>query len=242
MSWPNKWKLWENYKESVQLNSSSFLKLFWNTFRITFFSTLLGTICSILTSYVLSILKINSRLKSIMIIFLLLSLMTVSETLVLTNYRTVSDWGWVNHGKDSEIPFGNDYALIFPFLINTIHILLLIKTFNQIPKELYLSAKIDGTSDWKYLWKIIVPIAKPTIIVTVIFRIVAAWNAYSWPALIGAKLLTNVTRANFNTDSGMEKINIQMATAILINVPLFFIFICFKKYIISGANRSGIKG
>ncbi|MDV3167811.1 MAG: carbohydrate ABC transporter permease [Candidatus Phytoplasma stylosanthis] len=229
---------WENYKLALQ--QMEFIKFFLNTLRVTFFSTLLGTLCSILTAYALSILDL--KFKPILLMFLLLGLMTTSETLVITNYRTISNAGLVDYGQGPKVPFGTDYAVILPYLVNIVHILLLVNVFKNTPKELYYTAKIDGTSDWQYLWKILVPIAKPTIIVTVIFRIVGCWNAYAWPNLVGAQLLTNMARKVFDIETEIDKINLQMANLILINIPLFLIFIFFKKYIISGEAKSGIKG
>ncbi|MDV3196343.1 MAG: ABC transporter permease subunit, partial [Candidatus Phytoplasma stylosanthis] len=99
-----------------------------------------------------------------------------------------------------------------------------------------------GTSIFHKYCQSLVPIAKPTIIVTVIFRIVGCWNAYAWPNLVGAQLLTNMARKVFDIETEIDKINLQMANLILINIPLFLIFIFFKKYIISGEAKSGIKG
>ncbi|WP_235590201.1 ABC transporter permease subunit [Candidatus Phytoplasma oryzae] len=228
-----------NYKK-VFSGQFAFFKFFCNTFRMVFFSTLLGTFCCILTAFTLSHLKF--RMKNVILILLILSLMIASETLVLTNFRTVTKLGWVNTGQKSKIPFGIDLAMIFPYLNNTVHTLLLIKTFERVPKEIYYTSKVDGANNWYYLWKILVPITKATIIITIIFRIVAAWNAYAWPELVGAELLTNMLRKKFDLETEIDSVNIQMAASVLINLPLFFIFIFFKKYIISGESHSGIKG
>ncbi len=229
----------ENYGKAFQ-GQFQFIPYFWNTLRVTFLSTLLGTFCSIVTAYALSNI-FHFRYKSVIKLLLYLALMTTSETLTIINYRIVSNLGWVDYGRGSRVMFGTDYALIIPYLINIVHILHLLITFNSVPKELYYSSKIDGASNWKYLWKILVPITKSSIIVTVIFRIVASWNAYAWPELMGAKLLTNMARKTFDNEIG-ENINIQMAVAFLINIPLILIFIFFRKYIVSGENKSGIKG
>ncbi|WP_323847845.1 MAG: carbohydrate ABC transporter permease [Phytoplasma sp.] len=229
-----------NYKKSFS-EQFSFIPYFWNTFKITFLSTFFGTLCCILTAYALSSI-FDFTFKPALMILLYLGLMTTSETLTIVNYRTAADLGWIDFGRGSRFPFGNDFAIIIPYLINIVHVLLLLRIFENVPKELYYAAKIDGTSDWKYLWKILVPITKPTIIITVVFRIVSTWNAYAWPELMGAKLLTNMMRKTFDSETGIETINIQMAVAVLINIPLILIFIFFRKYITSGENTSGIKG
>lgn len=240
LSFPKTLEFIKNYKAAFK-DQFQFMPYFWNTLRVTFFSTLLGTLCCILTAYGLSNI-FYFKMKIVIMLLLYLGLMTTSETLTIINYRIVSNLGWVDYGKGSDVPFGTDYACIVPYLINIVHVLLLLRTFKNIPEELYYTAKIDGTSDWKFLWKILVPIAKPTIIVIMIFRIVAVWNAYAWPELMGAKLLTNTARKTFDTEAGIDTMNIQMAAAVLINIPLILIFIFFRKYIISGENKSGIKG
>ncbi|MDV3198074.1 MAG: carbohydrate ABC transporter permease [Vigna little leaf phytoplasma] len=238
LSLPKCWYNFDNYRKAYEF--FNFFRYFLNTCIMVFFSTLLGTLCCILTAFALSM--FNFRSKSIIISLLILSLMITSETLVLTNYRTVSSLGMVNNGKGSDLPGGVYFAMVLPYIVNVVHILILIKTFKIIPKELYYTAKIDGTTDWQYLWKILVPITKGTLLITIIFRIVAAWNAYSWPELVGGEMLTNMSRKKFNNETGIDEVNVQMAVAVLINLPLFFIFVFFKKYIVSGDNSSGIKG
>ncbi|MEZ0180561.1 carbohydrate ABC transporter permease ['Camptotheca acuminata' phytoplasma] len=238
LSLPKEGWRWYNYVKAFK--DTQFLQYFWNTFVVTFFSTILGTFFCILLSFPLSM--FNFKFKSAVLFLLLLSLMTTSEILVIPNYRTVANLGLVNYGRGAEVPFGDYIAMIFPYLINVVHVFLLIRTFNNVPKELYYSAKVDGASDWQYLWKILVPVVKSTIIVIMIFRIVGVWNAYAWPDLVGGKLLTNMSRKSFGPDPDIESLNIQMASAVLINIPLFLIFIFFNKYIVSGDNQSGIKG
>ncbi|PQP79636.1 carbohydrate ABC transporter permease [Candidatus Phytoplasma phoenicium] len=229
LSFPRNGWYWENYL--IAFKKFKFFKYLFNTCLMVFFSTLFGTIICILTAFALTIFEFP--LKNVIFQLLLLGLMITSETLVLTNYRTVANWGMVNTGRGTTFPGGVYFAMTLPYLINIVHVLILIRTFKRVPKELYYTSKIDGATDWYYLWKILVPITKATIIITVIFRIVAAWNAYAWPELVGGELLTNMARKMFNKDTGIDEINIQMAIAVLINLPLFFIFIFFKKYIVS---------
>ncbi|TVY12451.1 carbohydrate ABC transporter permease [Candidatus Phytoplasma pini] len=237
LSFPKEGWFFSNY---TKVFSSDFLKYFKNTFIMVFFSTSLSLFLCILSAFALSILTFKSR--TVILMLFVLSLMIPNEISVLFNYRTVSYFNWVNTGKDSSINGGVYLAMILPFLVNAVYVLLLINTFNSVPKELYYTSKIDGTTNWQYLWKILVPITKPTIIIIMIFRLVSAWNAYTWPELIGAELLTNMSRKAFDPETGIGDVNLQMASSVLINLPLLFVFIIFKNYIISGEHNSGIKG
>ena len=114
------------------------------------------------------------------------------------------------------------------------------------PNELYLAAKVDGTSDLKYLWKVMIPLALPTLISITILKMMGAWNSYVWPRLVAHKdfhLITNGIRSAF-TDAGSGKSNIpvQMAAVTVVSIPLFLVFIFLRKYIMKGVSRSGIKG
>ena len=116
----------------------------------------------------------------------------------------------------------------------------------QIPNELYLAAKVDGTTDLKYLWKVMIPLALPTLISITILKMMGAWNSYVWPRLVTIKqyhLITNGLRSAFQ-DVGSGKANIpqQMAAVTLVSIPLFLVFIFLRKYIMKGVSRSGLKG
>ena len=116
----------------------------------------------------------------------------------------------------------------------------------QIPNELYLAAKIDGTTDLKYLWKVMIPLALPTIISITILKMMGAWNTYIWPRLVANdeahRLITNGLRNAFTDVSGEVNYPVQMAAVALVSTPLFLVFIFLRKYIMKGVSRSGIKG
>ncbi|MDO8057500.1 carbohydrate ABC transporter permease [Candidatus Phytoplasma gossypii] len=240
LSWPKQGLQFINYKNVFALKDFKFLQYFTNTCIMVSFSTLLGTVCCVLAAFALSFFAFP--LKRIILMLLFLAMSITSETLILTNFRTVSNLGLVDNGNGSIIPGGVYFAMTFPYLINVVHLFLLIQTFKRVPKELYYTAKVDGVNNLQYLWKILLPITKPTVIVIAVFRTIAAWNAYAWPELVGAKLLTNMIRKIFDSESVTETLNLQMAIFVLINLPLLFLFIIFKKYIISGDSRRGIKG
>ncbi|MDO8029963.1 carbohydrate ABC transporter permease ['Planchonia careya' phytoplasma] len=240
LSWPKQGLQFINYKNVFAIKDFKFLKYFVNTCIMVSLSTLAGTICCVLAAFALSFFVFP--LKRIILMLLFLAMSITSETLVLTNFRTVSNWGLVDNGNGSIVPGGVYLAMTFPYLINVVHLFLLIQTFKRVPKELYYTSKVDGITNFQYLCKILLPITKPTVIVISVFRTIAAWNAYAWPELVGAKLLTNMIRKIFDSEAFIDTLNLRMAIFVLINLPLLFLFIVFKKYIISGDSRRGIKG
>jgi multiple sugar transport system permease protein len=168
--------------------------------------------------------------------------MIPGEMMVLSNYVTVSRLGWVN---DDGI--GSYLAMIVPFTVSIFHIYLLRQNFKQIPDELYYAAKIDGSTDFKYLWQIMVPMAKSSIITITILKLMGSWNAYIWPNLVANskyKLVTSWLRSSFvdEAEGGRVLMNYQMAATVIVTVPLLIFFVVFRKYIMSGVSRSGVKG
>lgn len=215
-----------------------------NTVAISIVSTIFGTIFSIFLGFALS--RLNFKGKEILFTILLATMMIPGEMMVLTNFVTVGNLGWLYDGKSDGFQVGPYLAMTVPFLVSIFHVYLLRNTFRQIPNELYYAAKVDGTSDWKYLWKIMVPIAKSSIVTIIILKLMGAWNSYVWPNLVGGKNVQLVTTALRNaftdSNSGTTQIHLQMAATILVTVPLLLLFVIFRKYIMSGVSRSGIKG
>ena len=136
--------------------------------------------------------------------------------------------------------------MIVPFLISVYYIYLLRQNFKQIPNELYYAAKVDGTSDFKYLIKIMIPIAMPTIITITILKLMGSWNAYVWPMMVtrdkNMRLITTGLRSSFSDSEGRTAQGLQMAATTVVTLPLLFVFIFLRKYIMRGVSRSGIKG
>ena len=159
----------------------------------------------------------------------------------ITNYGTVSQvFKWTSNG-------GTFIVLIVPFLVSVFYIYLLRQNFLQIPDELYYAAKVDGTSDLKYLWKVMIPLAMPTLISITILKMMGAWNSYVWPRLVvgndvNHSLITNGLRNAFTDVNGDANIPVQMAAVAMVSLPLFLVFIFLRKYIMKGVSRSGIKG
>ena len=213
-----------------------------NTGIVAVSSTILGTIFSILVAFALA--RLNFKGRELIFTILLATMMIPGEMMVISNFVTVSRLGWFNaDGVESY------YAMIVPFLVSIFHIYLLRQTFKQIPNELYYAAKVDGCRDFKYLWRVMVPMAKSSVITIVILKLMGSWNAYIWPDMVANekyKLVTTWLRSSFtdqaSTGSGRVLLNYQMAATVIVTVPLLLLFVFFRKYIMSGVSRSGVKG
>lgn len=229
--WP-KTVMWSNYAEAF--TAANLGILFKNTMIVGVVSTILSLVITILTAFVFA--RLEFRGKNVLFAGLLATMMIPGELFTITNYETVFNLGWMN-----------TYAvLIVPFLVSVFYVYLLRQNFMQIPNELYLAAKVDGTSDLKYLWKVMIPLALPTIISITILKMMGAWNSYMWPRLVANdeahRLITNGLRNAFTNASGETNFPVQMAAVALVSIPLFLVFIFFRKYIMKGVSRSGIKG
>lgn len=229
------------YSSAAQGNID-FSRYLFNTVLVAFFTTLGGTLFSILVAFALA--RLNFKGRDFIFTVLLATMMIPGEMLVISNFVTVSRLGWVNANNA-----GSYLAVIIPFLVSIFHIYLLRQTFKQIPNELYYAAKVDGCTDFKYLWKVMVPMAKSSIVTIVILRIMGTWNAYIWQDIVANekyKLVTTWLRSSFvdlaDTGSGRVLTNYQMAATVIVTVPLLLLFIFFRKYIMSGVSRSGVKG
>lgn len=230
---------WENYTEA--LNRLDFLTLLRNTLLVGIISTLGTLITTILAAYAFA--RLNFKGRNVVFAFLLGSMMIPGEMMVISNYISVSRLGWTS----SQNTIGNFAAMIVPFWVSIFYIYLLRQNFKQIPNELYLAAKVDGKSDWEFLWKVMVPLAMPTLTTIFILKLMGAWNSYVWPNLIASGnkdvyLITNGLRETFSTADNPNDYGAQMAATVIVTVPLLFLFIFFRKYIMRGVGRAGIKG
>ena len=229
--WPQKVML-SNYAEAF--TTANLGDLFVNTMIVGVVSTLLSLIITVLSAFAFARLEFKGR--ETLFTLLLATMMIPGELFTITNYTTVTQLNWMNTYT----------VLIVPFLVSVFYIYLLRQNFLQIPNELYLAAKVDGTSDIKYLWKVMVPLALPTLISITILKMMGAWNSYMWPRLVANdeahRLITNGLRNAFTTTSGDVNYPVQMAAVALVSAPLFLVFIFLRKYIMAGVSRSGIKG
>jgi multiple sugar transport system permease protein len=221
-----------NYVDAF--NTANLGTLFLNTLYVGIVSTLLSLVITVLSAFAFS--RLEFKGKNTLFAILLATMMIPGELFTITNYQTVSRLGWLNTYT----------VLIVPFLVSIFSIYLLKQNFMQIPNELYLAAKVDGTTDLKYLWKVMIPLALPTLISITILKMMGAWNTYIWPRLVANdeahRLITNGLRNAFTDVSGEVNYPVQMAAVALVSTPLFLVFIFLRKYIMKGVSRSGIKG
>jgi len=232
--------MWYNYVEAF--NTANLGRLFMNTVFVGVVSTVLSLIITVLSAFAFARLEFKGR--ELMFGALLATMMIPGELFTITNYATVSEFtkipalSWMGTNT-----FG---VLIVPFLVSVFYIYLLRQNFLQIPNELYLAAKVDGCGDLKYLWKVMIPLAKPTLISITILKMMGAWNSYIWPRLVANdeayQLITNGLRNAFTATTGDVNYPLQMAAVAIVSAPLFMVFIFLRKYIMAGVSRSGIKG
>ena len=229
--WP-KQVLFSNY--STAFTTANLGRLFLNTLYVGLVSTILSLVITVLSAFAFA--RLEFKGKNILFAGLLATMMIPGELFTITNYITVSNLGWKNTYT----------VLIVPFLVSVFYISLLRQNFLQIPNELYLAAKVDGTSDIKYLWKVMIPLSLPTLISITILKMMGAWNSYIWPRLVANdeahQLITNGLRNAFTETTGDVNYPVQMAAVAIVSLPLFLVFIFLRKYIMKGVSRSGIKG
>lgn len=233
--------MWSNYV--YVFDSFDFLKYMKNTIVVAIFSTAGTLITTIFAAFAFARLKFKGR-EPLFLVFLM-TMMIPGEMMVISNYITVAAFGWIGTGQTLTKAY---LAMIVPFLVSVFHIYLLRQNFKQIPNELYLAAKVDGKSDWKFLWRVMVPLAAPTLISITILKFMGTWNSYVWPNLVtnsdDFRLISNGLRGSSFTDADIGKTSYgyQMAATVLVTVPLFLLFVFFRKYIMRGVGRAGIKG
>ncbi|MDY0140061.1 MAG: carbohydrate ABC transporter permease [Candidatus Izemoplasmatales bacterium] len=236
---------WINFKVVLEeMNFGLYLK---NTIIVAIFSTLGTVITTILSAYAFA--RIEFKGRELLFSILIMTMMIPGELYIVTNFITVSrhGLGWI--GTENNQYF---LAMIIPFVTSISYIFFLRQNFKQIPESLYKAARVDGCSDFKYLVRVMVPIASPTIFTITILNVFSSWNAYIWPRIITgiggeeAKaywLISNALRdTTFMLETGQVMHNLQIAASTLVTVPLLIIFFAFRKYIMNGIGRSGTKG
>ncbi len=232
--------MWENYIEVFR--TFDFVTYMTNTIVVAIFSTLGTLITTIFAAFAFA--RLDFAGKNALFFLFLATMMIPGEMMVISNYVTVAAFGWI--GLEANL-LDSYLANIIPFWVSVFYIYLLRQNFKQIPNELYLASKVDGKSDWNFLWKVMVPLASPTLISISILKFMGAWNSYNWPRLVANKeefrLISNGLRgASFTDLEGNILYGYQMAATVIVTVPLFFLFVFFRKYIMKGVGRAGIKG
>ncbi len=231
---------WRFSNFATAMDTAPFLRYMANTVLVSSISTVGTVITTVFAAFAFARLNFNGR--DFLFMILISTMMIPGEIFVITNFLTVVELGWIQN----QTYMNAILAMTLPFMTSIFYIFFLRQSFRQIPDELYYAAKVDGTTDLKYLFKIMVPIALPTIITITILNAMGTWNAYIWPRLVTQqqefRLVSNGLRDAFSNIAGRILYNEQMAAALLVTFPLLVVFLLLKKYIIRGVSRSGIKG
>ena len=209
-------------------------RYFLNTVIFTVATTAIMLVVITLAAFAFA--RLNFRGKQLAFTCFLALMMIPNELVIITNFVTITDAGLRN----------TFWGLILPSLTSVFYIYLLKENFAQIPNELYYAAKVDGTSDFKYLWKVMLPICRPTVVTIVILKVIECWNSYVWPRLITDDenyfLVSNGIQAIRENGFGRENIPAMMAAVVVISVPLIVLFLLFRNKVMEGVSRGGTKG
>ena len=209
-------------------------RYFTNTIIFTLATTGLMLCVIIFAAYAFA--RLNFRGKNVLFSMFLALMMIPNELVVITNFVTITNWDMRN----------TFWGLILPSVTSVFYIYLLKENFEQIPEELYKAAKVDGTSDLKYLFKVMLPICRPTVVTVIILKVIECWNSYVWPRLITDEaayfLVSNGIQELRENGFGRENVPAMMAAVVVISVPLIVLFLIFRNKIMAGVSRGGTKG
>ena len=222
----------ENYTQAF--TAVPLARYFLNTLIFTVVTTALMLIVVVLAAYAFA--RLDFKGKNFTFTAFLSLMMIPNELVIITNFVTITNLGLRNTFT----------GLILPSVTSVFYIYLLKENFQQIPDSLYKAAKVDGTSDLKYLFKVMIPICKPTIVTVIILKVIECWNAYVWPRLITDNemyfLVSNGIQTIRESGFGRENVPAMMAAVVLISIPLIALFLIFHKKIMEGVSRGGTKG
>ncbi len=222
----------ENYKEAF--SAVPLGDYFINTLIFTLATTAIMLVVITLAAFAFA--RLNFKGKDLVFTLFLALMMIPNELVVITNFVTVTDLSLRN----------TFLGLILPSVTSVFYIYLLKENFAQVPDELYYAAKVDGTSDLKYLLRVLIPICRPTMVTVVILKVIECWNSYVWPRLITDDpayfLVSNGIQEIRENGFGRENIPAMMAAVVVISLPLIVLFLIFRKQIMRGVSRGGTKG
>ena len=209
-------------------------KYFLNTVIFTVATTGLMLLVIVFAAFAFA--RLEFRGKNLVFTLFLALMMIPNELVVITNFVTITNMNLRN----------TFLGLILPSVTSVFYIYLLKENFAQVPDELYYAAKVDATSDLKYLFKVLLPICKPTVVTIVILKVIECWNSYVWPRLITDDknyfLVSNGIQEIRENGFGRENIPAMMAAVVVISLPLIILFLVFRKKIMAGVSRGGTKG
>ena len=222
----------QNYADAFR--AVPLARYFLNTMLFTVITTAIMLVVTVLAAFAFA--RLNFRGKDLAFTVFLSLMMIPNELVVITNYVTITNAELRN----------TFLGLILPSVTSVFYIYLLKENFSQIPDELYYAAKVDGTSDLKYLWKVMIPICQPTIVTVTILKVIECWNSFVWPRLItddpNYYLVSNGIQEIRENGFGRENIPAMMAAVVVISLPLIILFLVFHKKIMAGVARGGTKG
>lgn len=243
--------IFKNYPtvlSQATMGTNNFWGILLNTLIVGLVSTGLGVVVTIITAYAFA--RMEFKGKNLLFTIMLGTMMIPGEMFTITNYLTVNKFGWADTYT----------VMILPFMVSIYYIYLLRNNFKQIPNSLYQAAKVDGLSDMGYLIKVMVPLTAPTLISVTLLKFIGTWNSYIWPRLVNKaemQLITNwvtngfhdTVEAAINFEDGVLKYgtsqsltSMKMAAVCMVSLPLFLLFVFFRKYIMHGVSKSGTKG
>ncbi len=232
----------ENYLAAFSSRDTPLGSYLLNTLLFTVFTTALMMVIIIPAAFAFARLKFPG--KNLLFTLFLSLMMIPTELVIVTNYATVANLHLNDDVGGST--FRLFLGLILPSVTSVFYIYLLKENFEQIPEDLYKAAKVDGTSDLKYLLKVMLPISRPTIVTIVILKVIECWNSYVWPRLITAQeknyLVSNGIQAIRESGSGRANVPAMMAAVVVVSVPLIVLFLLFRDKIMAGVSRGGTKG
>ena len=222
----------ENYVNAFK--EVPLLDYLWNTVIYTVLTTALMLVVIIPAAFAFA--RLNFRGKNLLFTLFLALMMIPTELVIITNFITITN-----------LDLRNTFTgLILPSVTSVFYIYLLKENFAQVSDELYLAAKVDGTSDLKYLLRVMLPICKPTVITITILKVIECWNAYVWPRLITDDadyfLVSNGIQFIRESGFGRENVPAMMAAVVIISLPLIILFLVFRNKIMEGVARGGTKG
>ena len=222
----------ENYADAfTQVPLGGYLV---NTVIFSVITTALMVVVITLAAFAFA--RLEFRGKNVIFTLFLSLMMIPGELVVITNFATITSWEMRN----------TFMGLILPSVTSVFYIYLLKENFEQVPDELYRAAKVDGTSDFKFLWKVMIPMCWPTLITIIILKVIECWNSYVWPRLItddpAYYLVSGGIQEIRENGFGRENIPAMMAAVVVVSIPLILLFLVFRKKIMAGVSRGGLKG
>ena len=222
----------ENYAEAF--TAVPLARYFLNTLIFTLVTTAVMLIVTVLAAYAFA--RLDFKGKNLVFTLFLALMMIPGELVIITNYVTITNWGLRNTFT----------GLILPSITSVFYIYLLKENFAQVPDDLYKAARVDGCTDLGFLFKVMVPICRPTIVTVVILKVIECWNSYVWPRLITTNqnyfLVSNGIQQIRESGFGRDNVPAMMAAVVVISIPLIVLFLIFRRKIMAGVSRGGTKG